>query len=87
MKTYRIMNVALFAQSVIMWSFPTLYYIGAERDKENMFSYKLNCLQDVFKKYLKLIEEPKDSFLVDFERFIDVLLKQIKDILVIGEAI
>ncbi|KAK8870193.1 hypothetical protein M9Y10_008070 [Tritrichomonas musculus] len=88
MKTYRIMNIALFAQSVLMWSYPTMFYIRNDDDeKETLFEYKVNCLHESLNKYIKLINDPTHSTSNDFETFIEILLKQIKDLLTMAESL
>lgn len=80
------MNTALFAQSVIMWSFPTLFYVRNGIENRKMFEFELNGLQETMAKYLKLLDEPRDASLDDFERLMDVALRQVNDVLVIAES-
>ena len=67
-----------------MWSYPALFY--AQPDKEKLFEHKIKQLEETTNKYLELLNEPRESIYEDFDRFIDILFKQINDILTIAET-
>lgn len=85
MKTYRIMNEVLFAESVIMWGYPALYYMINNPDKAMLFEYKLFLLEETTDKFVDLLHKPGNSTAKDFDTNVDILERQIIDILTIAE--
>lgn len=84
-KTLTIMNTLLFAQSVITWGYPALYYKSNERKKALVIEYKLSLLQESLEKFMDLIYSPGDSKTDVFERNLEILNRQIFDILAMAE--
>lgn len=85
MKTYSIMNQVLFAQSVIMWGYPALYYMINNPDKAMLFEYKLFLLEEATNNFVSILQNPKNSTTKDFDTNVNVLESQIKCILEMAE--
>lgn len=86
MKTYSIMNEILFAKSIVMWGYPALYYMMHNPHKAMLFEYKLLLLEEAADKFIDLLHNPGDSSSKDFDTNVEIIDRQIIDILSIAEV-
>lgn len=84
-KTLKIMNTLLFAQSLLVWGPPALFYMNDNKKKAMLIEYKLSLLEDSKNKFLNLIYKPGESNSEDYDENVDILNRQIIDILKMAE--
>lgn len=81
MKAVQILNTALFAQSVIMWSYPSLYYMARMPQKARVFEYKISVLEENKDSLLSFINDATNFSCNDILRRTEALEKEIEVIL------
>lgn len=76
----RIINTALFAQSVIMWSYPTLYFLSKNIGKAKIFEYQVAELEKNTNQLLKYIDNPSKCSTVQLDNLKKLIDHQIENI-------
>lgn len=82
----KILNTILFAQSIQIWGYPSLYYMMKDPRKAKVFEFKLLQMGEQRDKIIELISNPTSVKASDFNCNFDVLNQQIEDILMSAET-
>ena len=76
----RVINVLLFAQSVIMWSYPTMYYMSGKIEKAQLFEYMVSQLEKLKDTMVEYINSPLNRKCSEFIHVKEIIEKEINDI-------
>lgn len=86
-RAIKILNNILFAHSVVMWGYPSLYYMMKEPRKASVFEYKISKIDENKNNLLQKIREANpNSTASDLIMTNDVLNSSIMDVLEMAET-
>lgn len=74
----KVINTVLYAQSVVMWSYPALYYMARNPHKAQVFEYKISELAKNLDALNSKISDASSYTGIDFIRFYEALQKEIE---------